>query len=93
MMTNPFEEIISRLDTIQKWQQENGSVVTGGHPVEIINRSELCRRLDLTEPSIIRWERKGIIIGFRIGASVRYNWPKVVENLEKGKRAQYKNPV
>lgn len=52
---------------------------------EIINRGELCKRLDITKQTAIRWERKGTIPCFRIGAAVRYNWPSVVEALEKQK--------
>ena len=49
---------------------------------EIINRDELCRRLDITEPTAIRWEKKGKIPCFRVGSNVRYNWPVVVQTLE-----------
>jgi excisionase family DNA binding protein len=50
---------------------------------EIISRDELCKRLNITEPTAIRWERKGKIPSFRIGSSVRYNWHSVIETLEK----------
>lgn len=57
-------------------------------PTEIINRGELCKRLNITEPTAIRWEKKGAIPFFRIGSAIRYNWPKVIEALEnkKGKK-------
>lgn len=51
-------------------------------PVEIIGRDELCRRLNITEPTVIRWERKGKLPSFRIGSNVRYNWKRVIEMLE-----------
>lgn len=50
---------------------------------EIINRDELCKRLDITEPTVIRWEKKGAIPCFRVGSSVRYNWTDVIEALKK----------
>jgi hypothetical protein len=50
---------------------------------EIIDRKELCKRLDVTEPTIIRWEKKGRIPRFHIGSAVRYNWTNVIESLEK----------
>jgi hypothetical protein len=54
-------------------------------PSEIIDRAELCKRLDITEPTAIRWEKKGVIPCLRIGSSCRYNWPKVIEALESKK--------
>jgi hypothetical protein len=56
-------------------------------PIEIINREELCKRLDIAEPTAIRWEKKGKIPSFRIGSNVRYNWPKVIESLEGQRKA------
>lgn len=49
---------------------------------EIIGRSELCNRLSITEPTAIRWEKKGKIPCFRVGSNVRYNWQTVIESLE-----------
>ena len=51
--------------------------------VEIINRDELCKRLAITEPTVIRWEKKGKIPALRIGSNVRYNWSQVIKSLEK----------
>lgn len=53
---------------------------------EIIDRAELCKRLSITEPTAIRYERKGKIPSLRIGDSVRYNWPAVIEALESNKK-------
>jgi excisionase family DNA binding protein len=52
-------------------------------PNEIIDRGELCKRLGISEPTAIRWEQKKKIPCFRIGSSVRYNWQKVLQSLEK----------
>jgi predicted DNA-binding transcriptional regulator AlpA len=48
-----------------------------------IDRTELMKRLGVTEPTIIRLERKGLIPSFRIGSAVRYQWESVLESLEK----------
>ena len=84
-MINPFDIILARLDQIEQ--------VINGKPqeqaikaAEIIDRAELCRRLNVSEPTVIRWERKGKIPFFRIGSSVRYNWITVVDQLEKEKK-------
>jgi DNA-binding XRE family transcriptional regulator len=52
---------------------------------EIINRNELCKRLDISEPTVIKWEKEGLIPSFSIGSSVRYNWHTVLEALQKKK--------
>ena len=53
---------------------------------EIIDRGELCKRLNITEPSVIRWEKKGRIPRIEIGSSIRYDWNKVLEALETKKK-------
>ena len=50
---------------------------------EIIDRDELCKRLAITEPTAIRWEKKGKIPTLRIGSCVRYNWQMVIQSLSK----------
>ncbi len=80
-MYNPSDELIERFNGLE----EKLITINTGTPqlqVEIIKREELCRRLDITEPTAIRWEKKGSIPSIRIGSNVRYNWPKVIEALE-----------
>lgn len=50
---------------------------------QIIDRAELCKRLSITEPTVIRWEKKGKIPCFHVGKSVRYKWEEVIKALEK----------
>lgn len=50
--------------------------------VEIIDTRELCSRLGITEPTVIRWRKKGKIPFIQIGSSVRFNYHKVLEALE-----------
>lgn len=83
-MLNPFDLIIEKLDGLESKIELNGPV-QGIKPIEIIGRDELCKRLNITEPTCIRWEKKGLIPSFRIGSSCRYNWPKVIEALESKK--------
>ncbi len=81
-MYNPFDEITDRLISLEKKVSAIHPVTTIP-PAEIINRSELCKRLDITEPTAIRWDKKGKLPSIRIGSNVRYNWPTVVEALER----------
>lgn len=80
-MDNPFDLIVQRFDSIEEKLSNLNAGAISLQP-EIINRDELCRRLDITEPTCIRWEKKGKIPRIEIGSSIRYNWPKVIEALE-----------
>lgn len=80
-MQNPFDVIINRLNEIDEKLSVTNTIPPAQN-IEIIDRVELRKRLDITEPTAIRWEKKGRIPSFRIGSSVRYNWPKVVASLE-----------
>jgi hypothetical protein len=53
---------------------------------EIINRAELMKRLSISEPTVIAWEKKGKIPVLRIGKSIRYNWPEVKLALSSKKK-------
>jgi excisionase family DNA binding protein len=50
---------------------------------EIIDRKELCTRLNISDRTASTWEKKGKIPFLMVGSSIRYNWPKVIEALEK----------
>lgn len=80
-MQNPFDILNERFDRLEERLFANQHQSQKQSP-EIINREELCRRLDITEPTIIRWEKRGKIPSIRIGGSVRYNWTAVIEALE-----------
>ncbi len=83
-MSNPFELILTQIEEVKTILNCTPSP-TQSKQIEIIDRAELCKRLAITEPTAIRWERKGVIPCFRIGSSVRYNWQSVVEALENKK--------
>lgn len=78
-MNNPFEEIIDRLTRIEEMLSQ--AKTQDAPPIEIITRAELMKRLGITEPTAIRWGKLGRIPEIRIGASVRYNWPVVIDKL------------
>lgn len=80
-MHNPFELLIERFNGLEEKLSILNTGTASLQP-EIINREELCKRLDITEPTCIRWEKKGKIPRIEIGSAIRYNWPKVIEALE-----------
>lgn len=47
-----------------------------------ITRKELMTRLNITAPTVIRWEKKGLIPVMRIGNTPRYDFKKVIAALE-----------
>ena len=86
-MINPYELIQTQLNSIE----EKINLITAASqspipPKEIIDRKELCKRLAITEPTVIRWEKRGKIPVLHIGNSVRYNWPTVIDALENKRR-------
>lgn len=80
-MSNPFDVILLEIGEVKAMLKESPTL-PAPLPIEIIDRAELCKRLDITEPTAIRWEKKGSIPCFRIGSNVRYNWHSVVSSLE-----------
>lgn len=85
MTTNPFDEILTELAEIKSQLTRPQPTTTND---EIIDRAELQRRLGVTEPTLIRYGRKGIIPELRLGANVRYNWPDVIEALSNRKNTK-----
>ena len=51
-----------------------------------VDTKELCAFLGVTEPTIVRYRKKGVIPFMAIGSAYRYEIPKVVAALENKKR-------
>jgi excisionase family DNA binding protein len=54
-------------------------------PAEIppITTKELCKFLNITTPTVIRWRKKGKIPFINIGSAIRFNLTDVMSALEK----------
>ncbi len=72
--------LIARLDKIERLLAERQPTSNTSKP---ISTRELCEHLGVTEPTIIRWRKKGLIPFFQIGSAVRFDLPKVIAALEK----------
>lgn len=82
LITTP-EEIQGFLDeALHKAYQKLPLIELGVNPVEVINSATLMERLDISEPTLIRWRQKGKIPFMQIGTAVRYDWYKVLAELE-----------
>ncbi|OLY91792.1 DNA binding domain-containing protein, excisionase family [Cnuella takakiae] len=73
-----LEEIAAAINNMLQAQQPQSTP----QPAEIITREELCKRLAVSEPTVRLYEKRGKIPFFKLGGSVRYNWPRIVEALE-----------
>lgn len=85
MIPNPFETILQKLELIDS-KFSATQLQSQPTAIEIIDRKELCKRLRITEPTAMIWDKKGKIPSFRIGSAFRYNWPSVIEHLEGKKK-------
>ena len=81
----PLEELLLRFQEILR--REAGTPLPS--QIEIIDRGELSKRLGVTPVTIIRLEKKKKIPSIRLGSSVRYNWPRVIEALENSKKPSH----
>jgi len=80
-MDNPFQIFSDQLaeikDLLQKLLDQRD------FKTEIIDVSELASRLSVTRQTVMRWHKQGRIPFIQEGSIIRYNYPKVIEALEK----------
>jgi excisionase family DNA binding protein len=83
-MVNPFEELNTRLERIESLLTAPLPAINNIQPIEKpITTKELCSFLNVSEPTIIRWKKKGKIPFLQIGGSVRFCKASVIKALEK----------
>ena len=85
MLLNPFDSLLVQLQEIRD-KLDYISAIPPPKGVEVITQNELCKRLGLSKPTVIRWAKKGKIPSLKIGKSVRYNWYSVIDALQKSKK-------
>lgn len=83
-MSNILDQILYELQDL-KSQVAKIQGRTAQPEAEIINTEELCNRLNISEPTAIKWRKKGKLPSINVGSSIRYNWVSVVAALEKQK--------
>jgi len=84
-MTNPFDIILERLERIESLITAENHLPPA-EAIEIIDRKELCKRLDISIPTLSNMEKRKEIPFFKMGSNRKYNWLKVVAALEKQKK-------
>jgi hypothetical protein len=83
-MNNPFDDIMQELKEIKERVNSMPQGTTRPEP-EIIDTMQLCQKLKMSEPALIKLRKKKKIPFFQVGRNIRYNWPAVVTALEKSK--------
>jgi len=53
-----------------------------------INQRELCAFLGLSEPTVIRWRKKGKLPFLQVGGNIRYDVEAVLAALEGNKKTK-----
>ena len=80
------EEIRGIALEMMQWAIENMPESNQAPQPEIMTGEELCKKLGVTIQTLIRWRHKGKIPFMRIGSSIRYDFIKVLEAIEVGKK-------
>ncbi len=82
-MINPFEEISQRLAAIERILSAKVQQPEQREGEEYITEEELCRRFNITRPTVRKWSKEKKIKVLRFGTSKRYRWSEVLAKLEK----------
>jgi excisionase family DNA binding protein len=59
------------------------------HP-EYLTRKEVCQLLQVSEVTLNKWTKTGIVTGYRIKSRVRYKRSEIEESLHQVKSLKYK---
>ena len=85
-LPNAVSDILTQVKEINQ-RIKNGDIGTVNQQQENpIDTKELCKRLAITEPTVIRWRKKGKIPYLTIGSSIRYDWNAVLTALQVQKK-------
>jgi excisionase family DNA binding protein len=76
-----LDVLLAKLQNIED-KLSNIPPATATIPPEIIDTTEVCKRFNITEPTLRTWRRKKKIPSITIGNVIRFNWPEVVKSLE-----------
>jgi hypothetical protein len=82
MSYNPFDGIVEILLRIEDKLDIQNRICETIEATEVIDRKELMKRLAITEPTVIRLEKKSKIPYMVIGSSKRYKWQDVLKATE-----------
>ncbi|MFT5129745.1 MAG: hypothetical protein ACI8W8_003374 [Rhodothermales bacterium] len=55
---------------------------TAGQATALLTKSDLAKKMKVTERSIDNWAKRGLIRKIKIGASCRFDWNDVLADLK-----------
>lgn len=87
-MDNPFNQLYNKLENIESLLATLSNYKDTPLPLpEILEKpvttQELCNYFRVSEPTILRWRKKGRIPCIMIGTAVRFNLSDVLKSLAK----------
>lgn len=74
-----LSELSEKLEALTKQLQQ--PTPPTAEPVELITRTEVCKLLNITLPTVSDWSKKRIIKAYRIGNKVRFKKSEILETL------------
>jgi len=77
--------ILNKLEQLESILAAKGPELALKPPVDT---QHLCNFLNVTEPTVARYRKQGIIPFYTIGSAIRYDLGKVVASLENKKRSK-----
>ena len=78
----PLSQLIEQIRSVVREEMKD-ETISGKAAREIITPDELCKRLGLSIGTLIRYRKKRKIPWLEVGSSIRYDFEKVCQALEK----------
>ena len=85
-LTTPEVRQLFRQELETYFENKNRNNSGSSKNEQPITTKQLCVFLGITEPTVIRWRKKGKIPFMQIGSSVRFNLSSVIAALEVSKK-------
>lgn len=85
-LTTPEVRQIFRQELETYFENKNQNNFESSKNEQPITTKQLCDFLGITEPTVIRWRKKGKIPFLQIGSSIRFNLTSVITALEVSKK-------
>ena len=82
----PFDDFMNSMRAIIKEELQAIPKQEGGYDTDPVSCIVLCKFLNITEPTLIRWRNKGKIPFMQIGGRYRYDKNAVAKALESGNK-------
>jgi excisionase family DNA binding protein len=86
MQINPFTEITSRLDNIERLLLDLKHIDPLQKEEKLLSSSELCQKLSISKTTLWAWVNEGRLTQHKIGSRNFYKWSEVLNSTTSLKR-------